>query len=76
MVKNFGTSPESKYYSVTKDKERIVDIFPKGSRCHLSLIEDATRKLYLKAVILRENHKSASSSLNAAALEKAIYREV
>ena len=40
-----------------KDKERIVDIIQKGSRYHLSPIEDTTRKSDLEAMLLWGYHK-------------------
>ena len=58
-----------KLFRYHKDKERIVDIIPKESWYHLSPIEDATSKSDLEAMLLRGNHKSARSALNAAALE-------
>ena len=48
----------------------------KGSRYHLSPIEDATQKSDLEAMLLRGNPKSERSAHNVAALENVIYKEV
>ena len=40
-----------------EEKDRIVYIIQKGSRYHLSQIEEATRKSDLEAMILRGNNK-------------------
>ena len=53
-----------------------MNIVPKWSQYHLSSIEEATRKFDPEAMILRVNHKSEKSDLNAAALEKYITKEM
>ena len=40
-------------FSHNEDKDRIVEIFQKGSCYHLSPIEEATRKSDLEAMILK-----------------------
>ena len=65
-----------KLFSHHEDKYIIVNIIQKGSRYHLSPIEEATRKSVLEAMLLRGCHKSEKSCLNMAALEKAMYKEV
>ena len=59
-----------------EDKSKIISIIKHRSRYHLDPIEEATRKSYLSAMILRGNHKSSQSVLNAAALNKAISKEI
>ena len=63
-------------FSHHEDKDIIANIIQKVLRYHLSPIEEAASKSYLEANLLRGGHKSSRSSLNAAALEKAIYKEV
>ena len=58
-----------------EDNTKIINIFKHGSRYHLDPIEVETRKSDLSAMILRGNHKSSQSVLNAAALNKAISKE-
>ena len=55
-----------------EDKTKIINIIKHGSRYHLNPIEEETRKSDLSAMILRGNHKSSQSVLNAAALNKGI----
>ena len=50
--------------------------FNYGSRYHLVTIKEETRKSDLDEMILRGNHKSSQSVLNAAALNKATSKEV
>ena len=59
-----------------EDKTKIISIIQNGSRYHLDPIEEETRKSDLDAMILRRNHKSSQSLLNAAALDKAISKEI
>ena len=59
-----------------EDKERIFEIIQRGSRYHLSPIEDTTMKLDLEDMLLRGSHKSARSALNASSMKKEIYKEV
>ena len=59
-----------------KDKTNIINIIKHGSCYHLNPIEEETRKSDLDAMILRGNHKSPQSVLNAAALNKAISKEI
>ena len=63
-------------FSHQKYKDIIVNIIQNGSRYHLSLIEEATRKSDIETMLLRGNHTSARSALNVADLEKEIYKEV
>ena len=63
-----GHQQNQKLFCYHEDIERIVDIIQKGSLYHISPIEDATQKLYLEAMLIRGNNKSASSDLNIAAL--------
>ena len=51
-------------------REKIVDMIQKCSQHHQSPIEEATRNSDLSSIILRGNHKSAKTNLNAEALEK------
>ena len=59
-----------------EDKTKIINIIKHGSRYHLDPIEEKTRKLDLDAMILRVKHKPSQSVLNAAALNKAISKEI
>ena len=59
-----------KLFSHDEEKYRIVDIIQKGSRYHISPIKEATSKSYMEAMLLRSNHKSEKSGLNAEVLEK------
>ena len=59
-----------------EDKTKIINIIKHRSCCHLNPIEEETRKSDLSAMILRGNHKSSQSVLNAAALNKAISNEI
>ena len=59
-----------------EDKTKIISIIKHGSRYHLNPIEVETRKSYLSVMILRRNHKSSQSVLNAAALHKATSKEI
>ena len=59
-----------------EDKKKIININEHGSRYHLDTIEQETRKSDLSAMILMGNHKSPQSVLNAAALNKAISKEI
>ena len=52
-----------------KDKNNNISIIKHGSCYHLDPIKEETRKAYLSAMILRRNHKSSQSVLNAAALK-------
>ena len=47
-----------------------------GSRYHLDPIEEETRKSDLSPMILRGNHKSSQSVINAAELDKDISKEI
>ena len=59
-----------------KEKTKNINIIKHGSRYHLDPIEEETRKSDLDEMILRGNHKSSQSVLNAAALKKAISKEI
>ena len=59
-----------------EDKTKIINIIKHRSRYHLDPIEEETRKSDLGAMILRGNHKSSQSVLNAAALNKAISKYI
>ena len=54
----------------------ILDIIQIGSQYHLSPIYEATRKFDLEAMLIRGNHRSSKSTLNAASLEKSMDKEV
>ena len=57
-----------------EDKTKIINIIKHGSRYHLDPIEEGKRKSDLGAMIIRGNHKSSQSVLNAAVLNKAIIK--
>ena len=59
-----------------KDKTRIISIIKHRSCYHLDPIEEETSKSDLSTRILRGNHKSPQSVLNAAALNKAISKHI
>ena len=59
-----------------EDKTKIINIIKHGSCYHLDPIEAGTRKSNLSAIILRGNHKSYQSVINAAALNKDISKEI
>ena len=59
-----------------EDKTKIINIIKHGSRYHLDPIEEETIKSDLDAIILRGNHKSSQSVLNAAAINKATSKEI
>ena len=59
-----------------EDKTKIINIIKHGSCYHLDPIKEETRKSDLSSMILRGNHKSPQSVLNAAALNKVISKEI
>ena len=59
-----------------KDNTKIINIIKHGSRYHLDPIDEGKRKPDLDSMILRRNHKSFQSVLNAAALNKAISKDI
>ena len=66
------TSALAKLFLHHEDKTKIINIIQHGSCYHLDPIEEEIIKLDLDAMILRGNHKSSQSVINAAALDKAI----
>ena len=48
--------------------------FKKWSLYHISPTEEATRKYYLEAILLRGNHKLEKLTLNAVELETTMYK--
>ena len=72
----WDTTGISKLIHHHEDRDKIIDIIQKYSQYQLSPIEEATRKSNLSAMILRRNHKSAKTKLNAAVLEKSMVKEV
>ena len=70
------TTALAKLFLHHEDKTKIISIIKHRSRYHLDSIKEETRKLYLSEMILRGNHKSSQSVLNAAALNKAISKEI
>ena len=59
-----------------EDKTNIINIIQKGSCYRLNPIREETRKSDLDTMILRGNHKSSHSSINSAALDKSISKEI
>ena len=70
------TTALEKLFLHHKDKTNIISIIKQGSRYHLDPIKEETRKSDLSAMILRGNHKYSQSVLNAAALNKAISKDI
>ena len=59
-----------------EDKTKSINIIQQGYCYHINTIEEETRKSDLDAMIIRGNHKSSQSVLNAAALNKSISKEI
>ena len=66
------TTALEKLFLHHEDRNKIISITNHGSCYHLDPIEEATRNSDLSTMILRGNHKSSQSVLNAAALNKAM----
>ena len=70
------TTALEKIFLHHEDKTKNISIIKHRSHYHLDTIKEKTRKSDQSAMIIRGNHKSSQSVLNAAALNKTISKEI
>ena len=66
----------AKLFLYHEDKPKIINIIQQGSRYHLYLIEEETRKSDLDVMILRGNQKPSHSVLKSTTLDKDISKYI
>ena len=71
-----NTTTLAQFFFHHEDKTKIINIIKHRSSYNIDPIKEETRKSDLSAIILRGNHKSSQSVLNASALNKAISKEI